>query len=129
MSSTARGRNVATDLSTKAAQRKLRELAGRAYARELGSELAKLEMEFSRWRGGEIDPFELSDRIHRFHDGISRDLWVSYHRGSPHILVARAIAYKVLDRAEIPSEILMAIEPAIEIFVQGEQKDAVRDDG
>jgi hypothetical protein len=71
---------MAADPNTKANKRKLRELAGMAYRRELGAELSKLEEEFARWRSGEIDPFELSDRIHRFHDGISRDLYVLYGR-------------------------------------------------
>jgi hypothetical protein len=67
---------MAADLNIKSNRRKLRELAGVAYTRELSAELAKLEGDFGQWRSGEIDPFELSDRIHRFHDGISRDLWL-----------------------------------------------------
>jgi hypothetical protein len=51
-------------LETKANKRKLRQLAGVAYERELGAELSKLEAEFARWRRGEIDPCELSDRAH-----------------------------------------------------------------
>jgi len=103
-------------LETKANKRKLRELAGLAYKRELGHELAKLEMEFARWRGGEIDPFELSDRIHRFHDGVSRDLYVAYRDLSPIHAVARALALKVLDRTEVPSEIFAELESIIPFF-------------
>src|ERR1700730_1190913 len=62
------------DLQSKAIRRRLRELAGQAYARELGAELTKLEADFARWRSGEIDPVELSDRIHRFHNGRGRGL-------------------------------------------------------
>jgi hypothetical protein len=107
---------MAANLNAKANKRKLRELAGVAYTRELGAELSKLEEEFARWRSGEIDPFELSDRIHRFHDGISRDLYVLYGRLSPSSSVARAVAFKVLQEAEVPSEILAALERPLEFY-------------
>src|SRR5215207_4472333 len=104
---------MAVDLNTKANRRKLRELAGVAYTRELSAELAKLESDFVQWRSGEVDPFELSDRIHRFHDGISRDLYVRYRDLSPSHSVARAVVLQLLQETEVPSEILSALEPAI----------------
>ena len=107
---------MAASLNAKATKRKLRELAGVAYARELSAELAKLERDFVQWRSGEIDPFELSDRIHRFHDGISRDLYVLYRDLPPNQAVARAIALQWLQEEEVPSEILSALEPTIEFF-------------
>jgi len=107
---------MAANLNTKANKRKLRELAGLAYTRELGAELSKLEEDFARWRSGEINPFELSDRIHRFHDGISRDLYVLYGRFSPESAVARAVALKVLQKAEIPSDILEALEQPLAFY-------------
>jgi len=38
---------------TKAQRRRIRELAGIAYDRELSRELTDLEQEFARWRSGE----------------------------------------------------------------------------
>ena len=107
---------MTVNLDSKANKRKLRELAGVAYERELGAELSKLESEFARWRRGEIDPFELSERIHRFHDGISRDLYVLYGRLSPSHSVARAVAFQVLQEAEVPSELLEALERTIHFY-------------
>ena len=107
---------MAVDLEAKVNKRKLRELAGVAYERELGAELSKLESEFARWRRGEIDPFELSDRIHRFHDGISRDLYVLYGRLPPSHAVARAVALQVLQEAEVPSELLEALERPLHFY-------------
>lgn len=112
---------MAVDLNTKASRRKLRELAGVAYKRELGTELSKVEQDFARWRKGEINPFELSDRIHRFHDGISRDLYVIYRDLPPHNAVARAVAYRILERTEIPPDFLAALESAIEFFEEQDE--------
>ncbi|HEV8577866.1 MAG TPA: hypothetical protein VGX68_02190 [Thermoanaerobaculia bacterium] len=109
---------MVADLNTKANRRRLRELAGVAYSRELATELSKVEADFAKWRSGEIDPFELSDRIHRFHNGISRDLYVTYRDLSPHHSVARAVAYGILEGTEIPPEILAALGSAIEFFEQ-----------
>jgi hypothetical protein len=87
-----------------------------AYARELSSELAKLERDFGTRRSGEIDTFELSDRIHRFHDGISRDLYVLYRNLPSNHAVARGIALQWLQEEEVPSEILSALEPTVGFF-------------
>lgn len=107
---------MAANLDAKAIKRKLRELAGVAYTRELGAELSKLELEFARWRSGEIDPFELSKKIHEFHDGISRDLYVLYGRLPPSESVARAVVLKVIQEAEVPPEILAALERPLQFF-------------
>ncbi|HEX6902614.1 MAG TPA: hypothetical protein VF789_23040 [Thermoanaerobaculia bacterium] len=107
---------MVANLDTKANRRKLRELAGMAYTRELGRELSKVEDDFARWRRGEIDPFELSDRIHRFHDGPSRDLYVRYHRVPPAQMVSYAVANEILQREEISSDLLEALESLIDFF-------------
>jgi hypothetical protein len=106
----------------------LRDLAGLAYRRELGNELAKLEMDFTRWRSGEIDPFELSDRIHRFHDGVSRDLYVTYRDIPPLRTVPRAIACQVIDRTEVPVEILEELEQIIHFFEERLEVPEVEDE-
>jgi hypothetical protein len=106
---------------SKSNKRRLRALAGTAYTRELGNELANLEIDFSRWRRGEIDPFELSDRIHRFHEGVSRDLYVTYRDLPPDQAVARAVAFGVLERVEVPADLLAAIEQAIQFFGEREE--------
>jgi hypothetical protein len=107
---------MAADLETKVNRRKLRELAGVAHKRELGAALSKLEAEFARWRRGEIDPFELSDRIHRFHNGESRDLYVIYNRLPPSSSVARAVALQILQEAELASELLEALELPLHFY-------------
>ncbi len=66
------------DQLTKAQRRHVRELAGIAHKRHLSLELEKLGADVDRWRAGEIDPFELSDLIHRFHNGTARELYGLY---------------------------------------------------
>jgi len=108
--------NGPVNLDTKANRRKLRELAAVAHERELGAELAKVEQDFARWRRGEINPFELNHRIHRFHDGISREVYTTYRDIHPIQMVARAVANRILDRTEIPPDILASLEPSISFF-------------
>jgi hypothetical protein len=107
-----------SDLQSKAIRRRLRDLARQAYARELGAELGKLEADFARWRSGEINPFELSDCIHRFHEGRSRELYVFYDPRDPEVSVARAVGQRILERSEVPPEILAALEGKIEYFAR-----------
>src|SRR5690349_17462794 len=85
---------------TKGQRRRLRELAGLAHERELATELARLEAEFVRWRAGAIDAHELSDRIHAFHQGAARKLYVGYAIGDPRLAVASAIARGILSEQD-----------------------------
>ena len=75
----------------KARRRQLRKLKGMAHERELGAALGKLHEQFVEWRSGRLNPFELNDRIHRFHQETARDIWRIYsgpaHEALP---VARA---------------------------------------
>jgi hypothetical protein len=87
----------------KALKRAIRQLADMAYERELASALEALHQQFGSWRNGETGPFELSDAIHRFHNGIARDLYNRYSSGG--ILdgvVAGAIMRGTISAAEIP---------------------------
>ena len=45
------------------------------YERELAKALESLGEDFKRWRKTKISAFELSELIHKFHNGIARDLW------------------------------------------------------
>lgn len=73
----------------KAERARLRELASIAYERELARELAELEDGFRRWRAGEINAFGLSEAIHLFHQGPSRDLFSKYSPSNLEILISR----------------------------------------
>jgi len=94
---------------TKAEKRKLRALAEEAYAHELDNALRDLDSGFSDWRQKHITGFQLSDLIHEFHQGPSRELFSDYTRLDPGLLVARAIARGLLKEHEVPEVLRMAL--------------------
>ena len=99
---------IQKDLS-KAQRRRLRELGAIVYERELSAELAKLEAEFRRWRVAEINAFELSDAVHRFHQGPSRALFSKHDQANAEFTVAHAIHCGVLSKEEAGADILEAV--------------------
>jgi hypothetical protein len=83
----------------------LRAAMTEAYVRELHRELAKLDENFAKWRNGEIDNAELSDRIHQFETGPSRELFKRYNHNPHERTVAYAIASGILQRDQVPAEL------------------------
>lgn len=105
----------------------LRGLAGTAYERELRSELMSLHDQFHDWLKDRMDAFDLSDAVHKFHDGAARELYVVYTWGKPEMQVARAVARGVLSRDEVPEAILDQLQSLIEFFEE-ETEDEIDDD-
>jgi len=95
---------MASDPS-KAQGRRVRELLSIAYERELSNELADLEVSFSDWRRGEINAFDVSQAIHDFHQGVSRELYSRY-QADPDLVVARAIQKGVISKDEAGADLL-----------------------
>jgi hypothetical protein len=54
----------------------------------------------------ELDSSELSEIIHKFHQGPARDLWVRYNTPQLEMAVAFAITTGLLSRDTIPAEVL-----------------------
>ena len=50
--------------------------------------------------------FELSDFIHKFHNGIARDLWSFYTSGDTELVVVQAITNGIILKTEINPGIL-----------------------
>ena len=61
---------------------------------------------FTRWELGELGSGELSDIIHRFHQGPARELFDRYNNPHLELAVAHAITVGILDRQTIPAELL-----------------------
>lgn len=93
-----------------------RRIAAVAYERDLNHALATLHEKFERWRQGQLSPFDLSQAIHEFHNGEARDLFVVYNRLHPSQAVARAVALGIVQRSEVPAELLLSLDQAIAFF-------------
>lgn len=106
------------DRYTKAQKKKLRELSGIANERELDQEMEKLFQHFENWRSGKTSCFELSDLIHKFHQGASREIWKTYAYGDPDTVVSRAFVLGFLKKEEVPEELLKILEPRMDLFRQ-----------
>ena len=104
---------------TKSEKRELRSLAGDAYKIELSKELEKLEATFVSWRKGEIDPFELDERIHNYHSGPRKELWKSYEMlNQPEAMVARGLATGLISRDRVSAEVGEKLAHLIQFFKQ-----------
>ena len=98
----------------KPTRKKLRELTGIAYERELAKALKKLHEQFNNWQAKNIDTFELNDLIHQFHQKTSREIWKLYnYAGHNDMLVARALKLGFLTKDEIGKELVERLEPMI----------------
>lgn len=75
---------------TKAEKKKVRQLAGIAWERELRLELRKIATAIEEMENDSLSPFEVSDSIHKFHNGASRDLYKQYSDSLPWWGVCRA---------------------------------------
>ena len=98
---------------SKSIRKKLRELAGLAHERELRKAMETLDSHFTQWCRQEIDCFELNDRIHRFHQNTSRELWKTYSSMEDNFLVCRAVKLGFLSKEDVPEKVAEAI-PVLE---------------
>ena len=94
----------------------VREWAGIAHDRDLGKALTELRAQFDLWERGDIDALELNERVHRFHEDTSREIWKRYATRHLEPAVASAVVAGVLHRAELPSELLQHINGLIEFY-------------
>ncbi len=60
----------------------LRALSAEAWAEELSEALLELYEDFGKWAEDSLSPFDLNDKIHEFHNGKSRELYLAWPTGS-----------------------------------------------
>ena len=101
---------ASSDQFSKQTLKQLRVLVEDAYEAELGRELSKLKADFDRWAAKEVTAGELSDRIHEFHQGPSRDIYSAYALRAPVFLVARAVVLDLIDLQRVPEEARAEVE-------------------
>jgi hypothetical protein len=95
----------------------IRHYAGVAYEEELKRELRKLHIHFEEWRDEDITSSQLSDLIYAFTKGPSRELFNKYNSSWLDLAVAQAIASGILDRDELPKELVESLSNAAQ-FVE-----------
>jgi hypothetical protein len=108
---------------TKSQRRRLRQLGGVAYERELSAELSNIETEFGRWRAGEIDAHELSERIHRFHQGPARQLFSKYEQWNLDFAIADAIYRGLITEEEVGADVMDMLRIHLEFLRDRETDD------
>lgn len=101
----------------------LRDCVQQAYEEELSRALSLLAGSFDAWRSGMIDSEELNRIIHKFHQQTAREITVRYDMGDQRALVANAIASGILDRQQLPSELIADMEQLIAYFEAATSKE------
>lgn len=101
---------------SKSERRRLRELVAQAYENELSKALQALFDEFTKWRDNGLGPVELNEKIHEFHNGISRELYKLYLLNDPTFAVAIGLHRKAISPVGIGPELLQKLRPLSEAF-------------
>jgi hypothetical protein len=96
-------------------KRKLKDLVGKSYENELSSYLKELSFKFDEWKAGNVSSGELSNLIHDYDRGPSKDMFVYYNTVDSSIAVGRAIVHNFLSEDDIPEEIFPYIKNSIEL--------------
>jgi hypothetical protein len=95
----------------------LREYAGIAYEAELRKELEALSAKFDEWKASKLDNFDLTEAIHKFHNGPARELYKKYNYSPPlEVLVAHAIVTGLLKKEDIRPDVLEYLSNTIAFY-------------
>ncbi len=91
---------------SKKVKKLVREYARKAHEEELRRALVPLSEAFDSWKDSGISSDELSELIHEFNRGPSRELFKRYSGPMLALMVASAVARGILDKDNIPPELL-----------------------
>jgi hypothetical protein len=97
-------------------RRKIKELSLKAYEIELRKHLGELYNNFKDWDNNKLKSAELSDLIHEFHHGASREMFNFYNSVDPGMAVGRAIVLNIISKEEISEEMYPYISNSIKYF-------------
>jgi len=105
----------------KSVMKLIRQYARQAHEEELRRALEPLAQKFDEWRAGVVGSGELTEIIHKFHSGPSRELFKFYNEPAPlDLAVARAIVIGVLDEKGVDKSVLSHLEPDIRMYRERE---------
>ena len=115
-----------TYANLKADRKCRRKLAAVAWERELRAEIQKIADAIHEMDAGQLSPHDVNNRIHEFHDGISRELWKRYTQSDPWTAVYRAHYDAYLTDEDI-AEATDGVRNAIREFADMIDNDGHRD--
>ena len=76
---------------TRSEKKRIRQLAGLAWDRGLRIELRKIAVAIEEMESGRLTPFDVTDLIHRFHNGAARDLYKQFSGSLSWLEVSRPL--------------------------------------
>lgn len=110
-------------ITSKHIRRALCEWVGKSYEAELGAELKKLASHFDDWKNGKMTCFDLSEKIHKFHDGPSHKLYFRYAmQKQPETNIAYAIVEGLIQKNVVPPELLEYLKNQIHFYEDKKNK-------
>src|SRR5579859_5560957 len=103
----------------KPVRRQMNALVSAAHEAALRKALEELDRQFDRWRRGEIDPFELKELIHKFHNGTARQIFNQFgDRRNSTLLgqTAYAVAAGLVNEKQVPPDVVPYIERSVQFY-------------
>ena len=89
----------------------MRALCDVAHEAELRKVLSELSQYFDRWKDPQIDSFELAERIHEFHSGPNREIYLRYaNRPEPDFVLRRAIDEGLIQAESVSEQVMPYLE-------------------
>ncbi len=92
-------------------KRQLRQFAQLASERELQQQLTDLAAQMDAYRQRAMTARELRHILHKYVEGASRELIQRYREQPDDLSVRKALAKGILQRDELPRDLLAALEP------------------
>lgn len=87
------------------------------YKRELSIELDKLYNSFKEWKNQECEVFDITNKIHEFYKGKSKEIFVKYERASfADLNIASAVIDGVVQLEELSKELRIIISKKVGIL-------------
>jgi len=86
----------------------------KAHEEELRRALIPLSESFDQWKESQTGSGELSELIHEFNRGPARELFKKYNGPLQNMMVASAIAKGILEKNEVPQELLEQLAELID---------------
>jgi len=87
------------------------------YKRELSIEMDALYASFQKWKRNECEVFELTNQIHTFYKGASKEIFLKYERPSfADLNIANAVINGILKMEELSEELQPLISKKVKIL-------------